>query len=44
MNHPSEEVTKVSKSLARRRARLIQPKVRSAIQRLGKTTKPFNYY
>jgi hypothetical protein len=36
----SEDSVVASKSLARRRARLIQPNVRSTTQRFGNTTNP----
>src|SRR4051794_30632992 len=38
-SHASEDSVVASKSFARRRARLIQPSVRSTTQRFGSTTK-----
>jgi hypothetical protein len=40
MNQACDEVINASKSFARRRARFTHPKVRSTIQRFGKTTNP----
>ena len=39
-SHASEDLTVASKSLVRRRARLIQPNVLSTTQRFGNTMKP----
>ena len=39
-SHASEDSIVASKSLERRRARLIQPNVRSTTQRFGNTMKP----